>query len=131
MSDMGMSSRPRQLASDTYAGICPEALKAIADANPGHASPYGDDPWTARATALLREMFETDCAVYFVSTGTAANALALAALCQPHHSVICHVDAHIQTDECGAPEHASGGLKLVPISGDHGKLTLASIREAA
>src|SRR5262245_57148417 len=98
MSDVGMSSRMRQLASDTYAGICPEALQAIVEANQGHTSPYGDDPWMARATALLRETFETDCAVYFVSTGTAANALALSAMCQPYHSVICHADAHIQTD---------------------------------
>ena len=55
--------RMRQLASDTYAGICPEALQAIAEANQGHASPYGDDPWTARAAVLLRELFETDCEV--------------------------------------------------------------------
>jgi threonine aldolase len=93
--------RMRQLASDTYAGICPEALRAIAAANEGHASPYGDDPWTARATTLLRELFETDCEVFFVGTGTAANALALAAICHSYHSVLCHADAHIQTDECG------------------------------
>src|SRR5262249_9074977 len=123
--------RMRQLASDTYAGICPEALRAIAEANQGHASPYGDDPWTARATALLCELFETDCEVYFVGTGTAANALALASICQPYHSVLCHSDAHIQTDECGAPEFMGQGLKLIPIAGEHGKLTPASIQEAA
>jgi threonine aldolase len=123
--------RMRQLASDTYAGICPEALQAIAEANQGHASPYGDDPWTARAAALLRELFETDCEVFFVGTGTAANALALAAMCQPYHSVICHADAHIQTDECGAPEFMGQGLKLIPIAGEHGKLTPASVQEAA
>jgi threonine aldolase len=130
MSSAG-SQRVRQLASDTYAGICPEALQAIAEANEGHASPYGDDPWTARATELLCNLFETDCSVFFVGTGTAANALALAAMCQPYHSVLCHADAHIQTDECGAPEYAGRGLKLVPILGDHGKLTPESIREAA
>jgi threonine aldolase len=121
----------RQLASDTYAGICPEALRAITKANEGHASPYGDDQWTARATTLLRELFETDCEVFFVGTGTAANALALAAVCQSYQSVICHADAHIQTDECAAPEFLGRGLKLVPITGDHGKLTPASIQEAA
>jgi threonine aldolase len=126
-----MSHRERQLASDTYAGICPEALAAIAAANRGHASPYGDDPWTARAGDLLRELFETDCAVSFVGSGTAANALALAALCRSYHSVLCHVDAHIQTDECGAPEYAGHGLKLVPIAGEQGKLTPAAVREAA
>src|SRR2546422_6169021 len=89
----------RQLSSDTYAGLCPEALAALEHANVGHAPAYGDDPWTARAAALLCDLFETDCAVYFVPTGTAANALALAALCRPYHSVLCHADAHIQTDE--------------------------------
>jgi threonine aldolase len=130
MSDLA-PRRSRQLASDTYAGICPEALRAIAEANHGHASPYGDDPWTARATKLLCELFETDCDVFFVGTGTAANALALAAICEPYHSVLCQADAHIQTDECGAPEFMGGGLKLVPISGEHGKLTPTTIQEAA
>ena len=121
----------RQLASDTYAGICPEALAALAEANRGHATAYGDDPWTARATELLRDFFETDCAVYFVSTGTAANALAVAALCQSFHSVFCHADAHIQTDECGAPEYAAGGIKLVPLEGKDGKLSSEQLSRAA
>ena len=107
----------RSFASDTYAGVCPEVLDALRQANAGHAPAYGDDPWTARATDLLRDLFETDCDVFFVSTGTAANALALAALCRPYHSVLCHADAHIQTDECGAPEHAAPGIKLVPVAG--------------
>jgi threonine aldolase len=80
---------------------------------------------------LLRELFETDCEAFFVGTGTAANALALASICQSYHSVICHADAHIQTDECGAPEFMGQGLKLTPITGAHGKLTPASIQEAA
>jgi threonine aldolase len=122
---------PRLLASDTYAGICPEALAAIQEANRGHACPYGDDAWTARARDLLRAFFETDCEVFFVSTGTAANALALATLCRPYHSVLCHADAHIQTDECGAPEHAAPGIKLVPLDGDGGKLEPAAVRRAA
>jgi threonine aldolase len=120
----------RQLASDTYAGLCPEALAALQQVNRGHARPYGDDPWTARATALLCELFETDCAVFFVATGTAANALALAALCRPYHSVLCHADAHIQTDECGAPEHAAPGIKLLPLPGAQGKLDPALLRSA-
>jgi threonine aldolase len=121
----------RQFASDTYAGICPEAWHALQEANRGHAPAYGDDPWTARATELLRDLFETDCAVFFVPTGTAANSLALAALCQPYHSVLCHADAHIQTDECGAPEHAAAGIKLVPVDGADGKLEPSGIRAAA
>jgi threonine aldolase len=131
MNQAGIVHRSRQLASDTYAGICPEALAAIMEANRGHAPPYGDDDWTARATALLRELFETDCEVFFVATGTAANSLALAALCQPYHSVICHADAHVQTDECGAPEYASRGLKLLPVAGQGGKLDPQTIRAIA
>jgi threonine aldolase len=121
----------RQLASDTYAGICPEAWEALRQANEGHALPYGDDVWTERATALLRGFFETDCSVFFVPTGTAANSLALAALCQSYHSVICHADAHIQTDECGGPEYAARGIKLVAVPSLDGKLAPAQVRRAA
>lgn len=125
---MTTSTHPvRQFASDTYAGICPEALAALQEANRGHETAYGDDLWTTRATGLLREFFETDCAAFFVPTGTAANALALAALCQSYHSVLCHADAHIQTDECGAPEYAAKGIKLVPVEGKNGKLALESL----
>jgi threonine aldolase len=131
MSDSPTSGPVRQLASDTYAGICPEAFAALQEANRGHAPAYGDDPWTARATALLGEFFEADCAVFFVPTGTASNSLALAALCQSYHSVICHADAHVQTDECGGPEYAGRGIKLVPIPGRDGKLTPSLVREAA
>jgi threonine aldolase len=123
--------QPRQFASDTYAGLCPEALAGLHEANRGHAPSYGDDPWTARARALLRELFETECEAFFVPSGTAANALALAALCQPFHSVLCHPDAHIQTDECGAPEHAAPGIKLVPVAGRDGKLDPEAVRQAA
>jgi threonine aldolase len=120
----------RQLASDTYAGLCPEAFAALQEANRGHVPAYGDDPWTERARELFRELFETECEVFFVATGTAANALALAALCQPYHAVLCHADAHIQTDECGAPEHAAPGIKLLPIAGPQGKLDPEAVRRA-
>jgi threonine aldolase len=121
----------RQLCSDTYAGICPEALRALQEANHGHAAAYGDDVWTARAVARFQEFFETDCKVFFVLTGTAANSLALAALCQSYNSVICHADAHIQTDECGGPEYAARGIKLIPVTGRDGKLDPALVRQAA
>src|SRR5262249_28097641 len=111
--------------------LCPEAVQALHDANQGHAPAYGDDGWTIKATNLLRELFETECAVYFVTTGTAANSLALAASCQSYHSVICHADAHIQTDECGAPEFFSPGIKLVTVAGPGGKLAPDVIRQAA
>ncbi len=131
MSGTPIAHAVRQFASDTYAGLCPEALAAISQANPGHAPAYGDDPWTARAVERLREVFETDCAIFFVATGTAANALALAALCQSYHSVLCHADAHIQTDECGAPEYAAKGIKLIPVAGAAGKLDPEAVRRAA
>lgn len=131
MTDPDAALGNRQFASDTYAGICPEAMQALTEANRGHAAAYGDDPWTARATRILRELFETDCEVFFVSTGTAANSLALAAVCRSYHSVICHADAHVQTDECGGPEYACRGIKLLPVPGPDGKLTPDAIRRAA
>ncbi len=121
----------RQFASDTYAGMCPEALAALAQANAGHAASYGDDPWTVRARALLCAFFEADCDAFFVPTGTAANALALAALSQSYHSVLCHADAHVQTDECGAPEYAARGIKPIPLAGRDGKIEPAAVRRAA
>ena len=83
-------SDPQQFASDNYAGICPEAWAAMEAANHGHAPAYGDDEWTARAADAFRALFETDCEVFFVFNGTAANSLALASLCQSYHSVICY-----------------------------------------
>jgi threonine aldolase len=80
-------------------------------ANHGHAAAYGDDAWTAAASDAFRELFETDCEVYFAFNGTAANSLA--SLCQSYHSVICSESAHVETDECGAPEFFSNGSKLL------------------
>ena len=122
-----MTRRGSQFASDNYAGICPQALAAMNDANRGVASSYGDDPWTDRACGLLRDLFETDCEVFFVFTGTAANSLALASLCHSFHSIICHTQSHIETDECGAPEFFSNGTKILLVPGDHGKVDLAAV----
>jgi threonine aldolase len=119
-----------QFASDNYAGICPEAWQAMADANRGFASSYGDDHWTERACACIRDVFETDCQVFFVFNGTAANSLALASLCRSYHSVICHELAHVETDECGAPEFFSNGTKILHIPGPGGKLHLESVEQA-
>ena len=113
----------QHFASDNYAGICPEALSALLAANAEHAPAYGDDAWTKAVSDRLRDVFETDCDVYFVFNGTAANSLALASLCQSYHSVICHELAHVETDECGGPEFFSNGSKLLPASGENGKLT--------
>ncbi len=116
-----------QFASDNYSGVCPEALDYMLKANEGSAPAYGDDIWTQKAADYFRELFEIDCEVFFVFNGTAANSLSLASLCQSYHSVICHEIAHIETDECGAPEFASNGSKLLLGKGPNGKLTADSI----
>jgi threonine aldolase len=121
----------QQFASDNYSGICPEAWQSMLAANEGHVTSYGDDPWTARAADAFRDLFETNCEVFFVFNGTAANSLALASLCQSYHGVICCEAAHVETDECGAPEFFSNGSKLLVAPGASGKLTPGSIRELA
>lgn len=126
-----MNRTGQQFASDNYAGICPEAWAAMERANRGHAPAYGEDAWTRRACDRFREIFETDCSVYFVFNGTAANSLALAASCQSYHSVLCHALAHVETDECGAAEFFSNGSKILLLEGEHGKITPAAIRAAA
>ena len=121
-----MPTRQRhQFASDNTAAICPEAWAALTEANRETAvSSYGEDAWTKRVSDRVREIFETDCETFLVFNGTAANSLALAQLCQPFHSVLCHKRAHIETDECGAPEFFSGGAKLLRVGGANGKLDL-------
>lgn len=118
----GLPRRPRQFASDNYAGVCPEAMAALVESNADHAAAYGNDVWTARASDLIRDTFETDCEVFFVFNGTAANSLVLASLCESYHSILCHELAHIETDECGAPEFFSNGTKLLQIRGEQGKV---------
>jgi threonine aldolase len=112
-----------QFASDNTAGVCPEAWAALAAANAGNEPSYGADSWTARACELLRALFEHSTAqVFFVFNGTAANALALAALCRGYHSIVCHETSHLHSDECGAPEFFSHGAKLLLVPGADGKL---------
>ncbi len=113
-----------QFASDNTAGICPEAWTALEQANANYAPSYGEDEWTAKVCERVRELFEVDCDVYFVFTGTAANALGLAQLCQPFHGVICHERAHVQTDEAGAMEFYTGGAKLFLTRTNNGKIDL-------
>jgi len=125
---MNAPSQPRRhFASDNYAGICPEAWAALAEANQGHAPGYGDDAWTQKAADLIREIFETHCDVFFVFNGTAANSLSLASMCQSYHSILCHEIAHLEADECGAPEFFSNGTKLLLMPGANGKVEPASI----
>jgi len=122
-----MDKPRRHFASDNYAGICPEAWAALEEANQDHAPGYGDDAWTQKATDLIREVFETHCDVFFVFNGTAANSLALASMCHSYHSILCHENAHIEADECGAPEFFSNGTKVLLMPGENGKVEPASI----
>jgi len=119
---MNTPSPRRQFASDNYAGICPEAWAAMQEANQGHVRSYGDDLWTERAADLIRQLFETHCEVFFVFNGTAANSLALASCCHSYHSILCHETAHVETDECGAPEFFSNGTKVLLLGGADGKI---------
>src|SRR5262245_63803698 len=117
-------------ASDNAAGIAPEILAAIARANDGAALAYGQDAWTNRVEQRFTELFEREVAVFLVPTGTAANALALAHLTPPWGAVLCHAEAHIAVDECGAPEFFGGGIKLIGLGGEAGKITAATLRRA-
>jgi len=122
--DMKQRGERHEFASDNTAGICLEAFKALENANINGAPSYGEDRWTARVCDSIRELFETDCDVYLVFNGTAANALALAQLCQSFQSVVCHEYSHIQTDECGASEFFTKGSKLLLIGGANGKIDI-------
>ena len=124
------ASARRQFASDNYSGICPEALAAMAEANEGHEVSYGDDTWTAKAANLIRDVFETNCEVFFVFNGTSANSLSLASLCQSYHSILCHELAHVETSECGAPEFFANGTKVLLLPGADGKIEPEAIEPA-
>jgi threonine aldolase len=110
-------------ASDNTAGIAPEILQALAAGNAGFAMGYGNDDTTRAVEARIGKLFERDAAVFLAPTGTAANALALAHVSPPWGAVFAHAEAHILTDECGAPEFYGGGLKLVGMPGIGCKVT--------
>ncbi len=110
-------------ASDNWAGAAPQILDAIVAANAGAVPAYGDDSLTGRVRERFAELFETDCDVYLVATGGAANGLALSALAPPYGMIVCHAGSHIQTDECCGPEFLTGGAKLLTVRGAHGKLS--------
>ena len=122
--------KPRQFASDNYAGICPEAWAAMEEANHGHEAGYGEDIWTTRAADAIRGVFETDCDVFFVFNGTSANSLSLASLCQSYHSLLCHEIAHVEVSECGAPEFFANGTKVLLLPGADGKIDPRGIQNA-
>ena len=114
--------------SDNAAPVAPAILDAIVRANDGFTPGYGDDDWTRSVERHLSEIFEREVAVFLVPTGTAANALALAHVTPPWGAVLCHADSHIATDECGAPEFFGGGIKLVQLPGDQGKITVETLK---
>jgi threonine aldolase len=117
-------------ASDNTAGVAPAILAAIARVNDGHVPSYGDDEVTARVKRRLADLFEHEVAVFLVPTGTAANALALAQFMPPWGAVLCHVESHIATDECGATEFYGGGVKLVTLPGVGCKIAPATLQAA-
>ena len=113
--------------SDNTAAVHPDIMAAMVAANAGHAPGYGADGLTEEAEKLLERLFDADVRAWLVTSGTAANALALAAMTPPYGAILCHEEAHINTDECGAPEFFTGA-KLVPLPGDFGKLTPEVVR---
>ncbi len=113
--------------SDNAASACPEVMAAVAGANVATDHAYDGDPWSARLDEAFSDLFRTGCRVFAVSSGTAANSLALSCLVPPFGAVVCHREAHIHVDECGAPEFFSGGAKLLLCDGPDAKLTPDSI----
>jgi threonine aldolase len=118
-------------ASDNVSGVCPEIMAALAAANQGSALPYGDDAVTGRLARRVAEVFEHEVAVFPLATGSAANALALSALVPRFGAVYCHREAHINVDECGAPEFYTGGAKLVVLEGEGAKITPEAVAATA
>ncbi|HRJ70457.1 MAG TPA: low specificity L-threonine aldolase [Beijerinckiaceae bacterium] len=122
-----MAGRVLNFASDNVVGASDKVLQAIVSANGGALASYGADTITKRVEHRLNALFERDCQTFLVTTGTAANALAIACLSPPHGAVLCHEEAHSIDDECGAPEFFMGGGKLVGIAGAGAKLTRKAI----
>ena len=116
--------------SDNTVGAAPEILESLTRANSGADTSYGGDELSAQLRARMSEAFQRDVAVFPVISGTAVNALALATLVPPHGAIVCHAEAHIAVDECGAPEFFTHGAKLVTVDGPDGKLSADSIEKA-
>jgi threonine aldolase len=116
--------------SDNVAGVDPAILDALATANSGPAMPYGNDEITRRLEQRLAAVFETELAVFPVATGTAANALSLAAAVPSWGAVYCHADSHVLLDECNAPEFYTAGARLVPLAGSGGRIAPETLESA-
>ncbi len=116
--------------SDNATGASPAVMESLTRANEGHTMPYGEDPLTARVESKIRSLFDTDAEVFLVSTGTASNSLALSVMTPPYGAIFCHPEAHIEVDECGAPEFFTGGAKLIHVDGENGLCTAAGFDAA-
>ena len=114
-------------ASDNNSGVHPNILKAMEEANLGHVVGYGNDPFTQKAIEVFKQKFGTETDIYFVFNGTGANVLGLSTVTQSFHSIICAETAHIEEDECGAPEKFSG-CKLLPVEPVNGKITAEAVK---
>jgi threonine aldolase len=120
-------SQLMRFCSDNAASVSAEILEAISAANSGHAVAYGDDPWTQRLDEVLGDFFGTEVRAFVVTTGTAANSLALATVAPRYGAIYCHPEAHIAVDECGAPGFFTGGAQLERIEGAGAKLTAEAL----
>lgn len=123
-----MTTNRRGFASDNNSGVHPAILEAIASVNNGHTIAYGDDPYTEEAIEQFKKVFGTHVEVFFVFIGSAANVLGIKAATQPYHSVICPETAHINVDECGAPERFTG-CKVLSVPTPNGKLTIDLVKK--
>jgi len=117
----------RSFGSDNHSGISPEILQAIESANKDHDLAYGDDQWTLRLTGLFQETFGPTAKPYLVFNGTGANVLCIDAMCRSHEAVVCAETAHINVDECGAPQRIVG-CRLLTVPTPDGKLTPDLVR---
>jgi threonine aldolase len=120
----------RNFSSDNATPACDAIMAALGAANTGFVTSYGGDEWTARLQTVVGELFETDAAVFPVTTGTAANSLALSQIAAPFGAIYCYEAAHIVTDECGAPEFFTGGAKLIGFPADDGKILPSQLTAA-
>jgi threonine aldolase len=125
-----MTEKRRHFASDNNAGIYPEVLEALAEANEGHVVGYGDDSYTAAARQAICHLFETECAVFFVSSGTAANCLGLAAVLSPFSAIVAHRLSHLETDECNAVGFFNQGVKVIGVDGREAKIDPDSVEQS-
>ena len=125
-----MGNSVNNFASDNVSCACSEVMQALARANTGTTPSYGEDPWTTGLCARLSEIFETPVTAFPVTTGTAANALALSALTPSFGKIFCHELSHINTDECGAPEMFTGGAKLIDMRGTDGRISADTLEQA-